>query len=305
MPRPGSFPILTVLAFGLSLPVLPRGFAEPPVAFTLVEEHRSYQVRPGESLADIAFRLGIPWRLIAELNGLTDPAHITTGQVLRLPGQRIVPAALEDGLVINLPDRTLYHFAKGLLIATYPVGVGKPDWPTPLGEFRITAKVKSPTWFVPKSIQEEMEAEQRVVKAQVEPGPDNPLGEYWLQLSLRGYGIHGTIAPGSVGWFSTHGCIRLRAEDIESLYAATVTQARVLIIYEPIKLAAAPDGRVFLEAHPDAYGVTGDAFGRLGELLAALPAPLRLDYAKVQAVLWAADGFPRLVGSVNESGAAR
>lgn len=291
-----------VLTTGLALLAPSAAVGAPPVSFTLLEEDRTYQVQPGESLADIAFRLAIPWRRIAELNGLTDPTRIATGQVLRLPGQRILPAALQDGLVINLPDRTLYHFAKGVLIASYPVGVGQPDWPTPLGEFRISAKVKSPTWFVPKSIQEEMEAERRIVKTQVEPGPDNPLGEYWLQLSLPGYGIHGTIAPETVGWFSTHGCVRLRAEDIESLYTAVPERARVLIIYEPVKVAAAPDGQVFLEVHPDPYGITGDPFARLGELLAAQPPPLHLDYAKVQAALWATDGFPRLVGSLGQAG---
>ncbi|MBI3080447.1 MAG: hypothetical protein HYY89_03590 [candidate division NC10 bacterium] len=76
----------------------------------------------------------------------------------------------------------------------------------------------------------------------------------------------------------------------------------MLIIYEPVKVAAAPDGRVFLEVHPDPYGITGDPFARLGELLAARPTPLRLDYAKVQAALWTADGFPRLVGSLGQAG---
>lgn len=271
----------------------------------MIEEDRTYQVRPGDTLADIALRLSIPWRRIAELNGLTDPTRIAAGQSLRLPAQRILPEALEDGLVINLPDRTLYHFAKGSLIASYPVGVGRPGWPTPVGEFRITAKVQSPTWFVPKSIQEEMEAEQQVVKTRVEPGPDNPLGEYWLQLSLRGYGIHGTIAPETVGWFTTHGCVRLRGEDIESLYTAVSTGARVVILYEPVKLAAAPDGRVFLEVHPDPYGITGDPFARLGEILAAQSPSPHLDYAKVQAALWAADGFPRLVGTLGRPDASR
>ena len=296
--RTGPRSLLTVVALAVGLAVFAPSAAVggPPVSFTLLEEDRTYQVQAGDSLADIAIRLAIPWRRIAELNGLTDPTRIAAGQVLRLPGQRILPAVLQDGLVINIPDRTLYHFAKGVLIASYPVGAGKADWPTPLGEFRITAKVKSPTWFVPKSIQEEMEAEQRIVKTQVEPGPDNPLGEYWLQLSLPGYGIHGTIAPETVGWLSTHGCVRLRAEDIESLYTALPERARVLIIYEPVKLAAAPDGRIFLEVHPDPYGITGDPFARLGDHLAALPTPLRLDFARVQAALWEADGFPRLVG---------
>ncbi|MGH7409010.1 MAG: L,D-transpeptidase family protein, partial [Candidatus Methylomirabilales bacterium] len=120
-----------------------------------------------------------------------------------------------------------------------------------------------------------------------------------------GYGIHGTIAPETVGWLSTHGCVRLKAEDIESLYTAVPERARVLIIYEPVKLAAAPDGRVFLEVHPDPYGITGDPFARLGDLLAARPTPLRLDFARVQAALWAADGFPRLVGGPRQPGDAR
>ncbi len=78
------------------------------------------------------------------------------------------------------------------------MAVGRADWQTPLGDFTIVIKEEDPTWDVPLSIQQEMRrAGKRVVKS-VPPGPANPLGRFWLGLSLDSVGIHGTIAPLSI-----------------------------------------------------------------------------------------------------------
>jgi L,D-transpeptidase ErfK/SrfK len=50
------------------------------------------------------------------------------------------------------------------------------------------------------------------------PGPGNPVGTRWIGLSQKGYGIHGTNAPGSIGYAKSHGCIRLRNADVERLF---------------------------------------------------------------------------------------
>jgi L,D-transpeptidase ErfK/SrfK len=107
----------------------------------------------------------------------------------------------------------LFFFKSGGLVGTYPVAVGKVDWETPIGAFRVLEKQHQKAWHVPKSIQEEMRREGQVVRQEVPPGPDNPLGEFWIRISPS-CGIHGTNFPASVYGVSTHGCLRLQAKAI-------------------------------------------------------------------------------------------
>jgi L,D-transpeptidase ErfK/SrfK len=85
------------------------------------------------------------------------------------------------------------------------------------------------------------------------PCPENPLGRYWLRLSIGGIGIHGTNAPASVYTFQTHGCVRLHPDDVEALFGMVSEGERGQLVYEPALLAQLPDGRVFAEVHPDVY----------------------------------------------------
>jgi L,D-transpeptidase ErfK/SrfK len=106
------------------------------------------------------------------------------------------------------------------------------------------------------------------VLTRVPPGPANPLGTRWLGLSLDSLGIHGTIAPLSIYSFATHGCIRLQPDDIEDLYARVAEGDPGRIIYEPV-LVAYDRGDVYLEVHPDPYGLVPDRLQRALDLLGA------------------------------------
>ena len=108
-------------------------------------------------------------------------AIIRPVQKLYIENFHIVPTARIDGILINLPQRTLYFFRGGKLLLNYPVGLGRPSWPTPEGDFTVLTKVENKCWVVPKSIQEEMQLEGAIVKTKVPPGPENPLGKLaWL-----------------------------------------------------------------------------------------------------------------------------
>ena len=122
------------------------------------------------------------------------------------------------------------------------------DWDTPLGETRITAKAKNPSWYPPESIRAEHEAEGNPLPRIVPPGPDNPLGEYAMRLDIPGYLIHGTNRPAGVGMRVTHGCIRMYPEDILFLYNELKIGTPVRIINEPIKLGW-DERKLFLEVH--------------------------------------------------------
>jgi lipoprotein-anchoring transpeptidase ErfK/SrfK len=107
-------------------------------------------------------------------------------------------------LVVSIPDRMLAVVENDQVVEVYAVAVGAPATPSPVGVFTIVNRVTDPTYYRPGRI--------------VAPGPRNPLGTRWMGLSLKGYGIHGTDKPQSIGYAKSMGCIRLRNSDVERLF---------------------------------------------------------------------------------------
>jgi L,D-transpeptidase catalytic domain len=106
--------------------------------------------------------------------------------------------------LISIADRKLAVLEDGDVIASFPVAVGAALSSSPTGEFQIVSRVANPTYYRPGTV--------------IPAGKDNPLGTRWLGLSAKGYGIHGTNAPQSIGQAASHGCIRLRNRDMERLF---------------------------------------------------------------------------------------
>ncbi|MBI4767084.1 MAG: L,D-transpeptidase family protein [Deltaproteobacteria bacterium] len=214
----------------------------------------AYEVKTKDSLYSISGRDGTAWEYLAKRNNLLWPFKLSIGQRLEINNRHIIPQdQVIEGLLLNIPGHMLYLFEQGALIKRFPVGLGRFDWPTPVGVFSVRGKYKNKTWKIPKSIQEEMRREGKIVLEKIPPGPDNPLGKYWIPLSVPGYGIHATIWPESIGHSTSHGCIRMLAEDIETLFPRIKPGTPITIVYEPLKLAITPNGRIFLEAHPNTY----------------------------------------------------
>jgi L,D-transpeptidase ErfK/SrfK len=183
------------------------------------------------------------------------PSRLVPGRKLHIDDRHIVPRSLPDGILINIPQRLLFYFEGGQLVAWYPVGLGQPgSWGTPTGSYKVVAREKNPVWKVPPSIQAEMRSKGEKVKKLVPPGKDNPLGQYRLRLSLDCCGIHSTTAPQSIYRFQTHGCIRLAPANAKELFSRVAIRTPVEIIYEPVLIARDKDGTAFLEVHPDVYG---------------------------------------------------
>jgi len=107
-------------------------------------------------------------------------------------------------VLVSLVDRKLAVIQDGEVIATFQVAVGADITPSPTGEFKVVSRVKNPTYYHPGNV--------------IPAGKNNPLGTRWLGISQKGYGIHGTNAPGSIGRAASHGCIRLRNRDMEKLF---------------------------------------------------------------------------------------
>jgi L,D-transpeptidase ErfK/SrfK len=107
-------------------------------------------------------------------------------------------------IVVSIPDHKLVLFDGDRVAKVYDVAVGKPSTPTPEGEFRIINHVPNPTYYGSGVV--------------IGPGKNNPLGTRWMGLSAQGYGIHGTNVPSSIGKAASHGCIRMRQQDLEELF---------------------------------------------------------------------------------------
>ena len=107
-------------------------------------------------------------------------------------------------IVVSIPARKLVLVEGDRVVRSYDVAVGKPSTPSPVGAFTVTSRVANPTWYGPHKV--------------VKPGKDNPVGTRWLGLSAKGFGIHGTNAPQSIGKAASHGCIRMRNADVEELF---------------------------------------------------------------------------------------
>lgn len=206
-----------------------------------------------DTLLDIGRRFNLGYGEIVNANPNIDPWLPGEGQKVIVPNRFILPDAPKRGIVINLAEMRLYYYPKaqkGELqkVITHPIGVGREGWTTPLGNARITQKIKDPTWTPPASIHKEHLEKGDPLPKVVPAGPNNPLGAYAMRLSMPGYLLHGTNRPYGVGLRVSHGCIRLFPEDIEHLFSIVSVDTPVVILYQPYK-AAIHNNDLFLEAH--------------------------------------------------------
>lgn len=107
-------------------------------------------------------------------------------------------------IVVSIPDRKLAVVEDGRAVKLYDTAVGALRTPTPAGSYTVVHRVPHPTWYSGHKV--------------VPPGRANPLGTRWIGLSRKGYGIHGTNNPRSIGRFASHGCVRMRNTDVEELF---------------------------------------------------------------------------------------
>lgn len=204
-----------------------------------------------DTLLDIGRRYSLGYEEMRRANPDVDMWLPGEGTDVKLPTRFVLPQAPRTGIVINIAEYRMYYFTAQndqSVVATFPISIGRMDWGTPLGTSSIVKKVRDPAWYPPASIRAEWAADGRVLEATVPPGPDNPLGEYAMRLSIPGYLIHGTNRPAGVGMRVTHGCIRMYPEDIEWLFPKIPIDTPVEIVNQPYKLGWSGD-ELLLEVH--------------------------------------------------------
>jgi hypothetical protein len=124
------------------------------------------------------------------------------------PALAAVPEQISQ-LVVDLSDRQVHLYRGPERDRSYDIAIGQDGWETPVGRFQVTDLQVNPHW------------EHPITKQDIPPGPDNPLGTRWIAFWSDGKGIvgfHGTYDIDLIGQAVSHGCIRMRNEDVEEMY---------------------------------------------------------------------------------------
>jgi len=158
------------------------------------------------ALEATAERFHISAGLLQQLNAGTKLG--AAGQKIYAPNVLTEVSAKASRIVISKSKSTLTVFNDaGQIVAQYPCTSGSEHDPLPLGDWKITGVFKNPKFNYNPDLF--WDAKPKDSKATIAPGPNNPVGVVWIDLSKEHYGIHGTPSPDQVGHTESHGCIRL------------------------------------------------------------------------------------------------
>lgn len=270
-----------------------QSYLPPSHPAPLLGQHRTYVFGSDETLIELARRSGLGYLALEQANPGIDPWLPPKGAKVLLPYAFILPRAVQQGITVNLAEMRLYYIWQEngrQRVRVYPVGIGSEGWSTPEGDFRVVQHIDKPAWTAPASI---LAAEPETASS-IPPGPDNPLGNYWLGLSAPGYGIHGTNKPFGVGRRVSHGCMRLYPEDIRDLFPRAPKGTPVRIIYQPIKVGL-HNGMLFVEVHQDHEQRIADPLAEVLRQTSALKWQGQIDEATLKKVLEEKRGIPVVI----------
>lgn len=244
--------LIAFVALLWSLPLFATTFVLSDPQQRVVGHNLIVYTHEQDTLLDIGRRFDLGYDDIVNANPKIDPWIPGANKAVLVPNRFILPDAPKKGIVINLAELRLYYYPKHKkgepqLVITHPIGIGREGWATPLGQARITQKIKGPSWTPPESIKAEHKKNGDPLPDVIPAGPDNPLGAYAMRLSIPGYLLHGTNKPFGVGMRVSHGCIRLFPEDIKQMFGIVPMHTPVNIVYQPYK-AALDGNQLYLEA---------------------------------------------------------
>ena len=282
----------------------------------------TYKLEKGDTLLDVGRWFGVTAPEISNANGHIDWWSPPVGKEIVLPDEFILPDTPHVGIILNIPEMRIYYYypsptgpvlGKGRVtkasmtvnkspgsvhpdvVYTFPVGLGRYDWKTPIGAFTVKGKTKNPTWNVPLDIyQEHLERDGEADHMIPGGDPDNPLGLYRLELTLPEYALHGTNVPWGVGMEVSHGCVRLYPEDIDRLFHKVKVGTPGEFIYQPIKFGWRGDA-LYVEVHDDLYGRFPGAWAHALDEVKRHGLEDQVDMGKLQKAVEQKTGVPTYV----------
>jgi lipoprotein-anchoring transpeptidase ErfK/SrfK len=218
----------------------------------LVEMARLPGLSYTQPLSEIAEKFHMGPNLLRELNPRADFGRAGTKiLVAHVPEMKLhsarftieaVPATENTGpiaatIVVDKPARNVRAYDRdGKLLAFYPATIGSEKKPAPSGVFKVRSIDWNPQYhYDPKFAWKGVSTNRKLT---VQPGPNNPVGLVWIDLTAPSYGIHGTPAPEDISKTQSHGCIRLTNWDAVDL--ATMTRPGTSVSFEDEDTSVAP-----------------------------------------------------------------
>jgi lipoprotein-anchoring transpeptidase ErfK/SrfK len=196
--------------------IAPEDVAGPfaPVPEEMEEKAKLPALAYSSPLEALAEKYRASPALLKELN--PGAAFDQAGQPLRVPNVLLPPPGKAARVVVSRSDRSVEaQDAGGRTLAYYPATIGSDHDPLPVGQWKIRGVSRNPEFHYNPDLF--WDAKGGEGKARIAPGPNNPVGVAWIDLSRRHYGIHGTPEPSRVGKSESHGCIRLTNWDVWEL----------------------------------------------------------------------------------------
>ena len=281
----------------------------PPEGEDVVGEIQVIKAKYEDTFAGLGETYDLGYLELVAANPGVDPWLPGEGTGIILPTRFILPPGPREGIVINLAEYRLYYYPKDKpVVHTYPLGIGREGWGSPVGTTRISAMTSNPAWYPPQSIRDEHAAEGDPLPRVVPPGPDNPLGPYKMTLAMPGYLIHGSNKKFGIGMRVSHGCFRMLNHNVLELSKRVKVGTPVRIIDEPYKFGIS-QGMVYLEAHTplqdedqhmtlmDKHAVVINTLLKRDEDAGML----RLDWEMVREIIAGEDGLPIQIAELGEA----
>ncbi|MGB0892801.1 MAG: L,D-transpeptidase family protein [Parashewanella sp.] len=234
-----------------TVPVQALTYVLPHDNGRLVGQNQTYIVPKGKlPLEEIAQKFELGLTNVMQANPGADPFLPRPGRKLIIPHRLILPDAPKKGIVINLAEMRLYYYPKGKnIVEVLPIGIGEVGKGTPENWVTMVYRKKAnPTWTPTQKMRKEYAAEGTILPKVWPAGPDNPMGLFALYIGNL-YAIHGTNANFGIGLRVSHGCVRLRNDDIEALFQRVPIHTRVEFVNQPIKTTVEPNGARYIEVH--------------------------------------------------------
>ena len=252
--------------------------------------------RKEDTLLDIGRQNNMGYDDMRQANQKVDTWVPKAGSDVLVPESFVLPDAPHQGIVLNLAEKRLYFYpSSGREVYTFAISIGRDGLNTPKGRFKVTAKVKDPTWTPTAQHHADRAKEGREpLPAVVPAGPDNPLGQYALRTSAPSILIHGTNKPWGLGMEVSRGCIRMYPEGVEKLFPMVSVNEPITIVDQPYKFGWRGND-LYLEVHRDPEEGAAPLHDVVPARLAQSP-EVALDWEEVRRVVEENTGLPQRVG---------
>jgi L,D-transpeptidase YbiS len=241
--------IASILPMFLALDVSAIVYKLPADGSRVVGEIVVTEVPEGNvALETIAAKYQMGLSNMTEANFSIDPYSPRPGTKVIIPSKLILPDTVHEGIIINSAEMRLYYYHDDV-VEVFPIGIGQLGKDTPVDWVtKVIRKKENPTWTPTAATRREYAAMGEILPDVVPAGKDNPMGLYALYVGNL-YAIHGTNANFGIGLRVSHGCIRLRHDDIKRIFEIVPVNTRVEFINEPVKYSKEPDGSIYIEVH--------------------------------------------------------